>query len=596
MIIIMVYIFSFCSLLLWPKLYEAILTHYNRFETIGHLLPYPELYFTKDEIKRYNEDIAIENERRQWSGNLTSSKGYYNCTSLDGIGNRDQVLKENLNVSSLDIIKCYPSMLPFDKQNIEDILSAMTWKARSSSLCDVVVANNRFNKNNAIMKYDNKRVPVVKLIFFGGSMTKGSGTEGACCCVDIVDSSCPGLSACRRYNGAGNDAYCGWTGYISRWFQSAFPHVQFEFVDFSDHGRTSLVSANLFSSMIENLNMTLSSSDIVFLDHSVNDAYSCLKAANCKAKLGLETLIREIIHHTINSDGSWPNIILIEQYPKADKLAVYPPFYREIAKHYNLPLWSYPSFVYSTYAAKYQSHFVNTLKDHGTHPPWHVHMLIADLFSGAFMTTLERECKQSLENCSMSKKTTEMPSILYDVHDISQAVCADKASHLVFATATENDSATMANCHCDIDRPHDSPVACQGWHQYTDRHVPGFIIDFCSGSSIEKRKLEFPFNKELPRGSLLKIEYLRSYEKAGKFQVQVCGKVIDVVDSLLSQKHAHFSMPDFYTYRLSDEIYSTCRNLSQDQRVVVIEFIPSPINEPGRLTQKVKILNIEVCG
>lgn len=286
------------------RLCRSIESRYDRYETIGHLLPYPEFYFTKEEISRFHEVKAAENERRSRSGSLDAHPGYYNCTPDGGYGSRDQILPDTTNHK---IIRCFPDMLPFDKQNIEDVLSVMKWKNRSPALCDIVVANNRFNRKNGLANYDNSHAPVIKLIFFGGSMTKGSDTEGGCCCVDAIDSTCLSLSACRRYNGKGNDPYCGWTGHISRWFQSAFPHVNFEFVDLSDHGHTSLVSANVFGQMIDKLHTNISSRDIIFLDHSVNDGWGY----EPKNKLGLETLIRAIIHNTISSDGGWPNIIVL---------------------------------------------------------------------------------------------------------------------------------------------------------------------------------------------------------------------------------------------------------------------------------------------
>lgn len=210
--------------------------------------------------------------------------------------------------------------------------------------------------------------------------------------------------------------------------------------------------------------------------------------------------------------------------------------------------------------------------------------------------TLQRECKQQLESFSMCEKTTEIPPLLYDVHDVSQQVCSETAPQFVSVTATNVDAEIMNIYRCDIDSPHTISSSSYGWKQYTDRHVPGFIIDFCSGTPIDTRKLVFPLNIDVPRKIIFKVEYLRSYENAGVFQIYICGIKITKIDTLLNRKIAHFSMPDFYTYILPDNIFETCKSMSQNDRSFEMEYVPSPKDEHSRLLQKVKIMNIQVCG
>lgn len=150
----------------------------------------------------------------------------------------------------------------------------------------------------------------------------------------------------------------------------------------------------------------LTDSDIILIDHSVNDgmAYSS-QIRNDELSRGLESFIRRILHHTdrnlsyidslshSHNRGSWPTIILLEMwpYPNEDMALKNRPspsnpsnkydyihIYRRIAQEYNIPIWSYRDLVWNETADSSERmrpyieylRFLHNVDFGYQHPPW----------------------------------------------------------------------------------------------------------------------------------------------------------------------------------------------------------------------------------
>jgi hypothetical protein len=122
----------------------------------------------------------------------------------------------------------------------------------------------------------------------------------------------------------------------------------------------------------------LTSDDIVVLDFSTNDGRDICAGAHpevVRCRLGLESLIRRIYFY---ANISLPSILLIEQYPPLDcwgNRYNYSTVYRNTARHYNLPLLSYPAALFAVEEKGKQPYLVGRLRDFGQylHPAWYVH-------------------------------------------------------------------------------------------------------------------------------------------------------------------------------------------------------------------------------
>ena len=194
----------------------------------------------------------------------------------------------------------------------------------------------------------------------------GSFTYG-CCCDSTLDSKCENLNVDKSTVICGDPIYrdwthgCRWSGMLERWMTSkGFSTVTFH--DRAVGGLTSPGRADIFGDSDGNIFKNLSASDVICIDHSTNDAMSYFGIAARLRELekGLESLVRRILHFSI--EGSWPTIILLEQYPfcgafyneckvdPATNISVgnycksqldYSDVYVRVASKFRLPLWSF---------------------------------------------------------------------------------------------------------------------------------------------------------------------------------------------------------------------------------------------------------------
>ncbi len=115
----------------------------------------------------------------------------------------------------------------------------------------------------------------------------------------------------------------------------------------------------------------------------------------------LEAIVRHIYNLTVTVE--MPTIIILEVGGHVTPIQLnytnhhHNENYLPIAKHYNIPIWSFRDAVYSTILhtkqLKYQN-YLNLGNNYlgGTHPPWHVHLFMADLFAAIMVREFATTC------------------------------------------------------------------------------------------------------------------------------------------------------------------------------------------------------------
>lgn len=501
---------------------------------------------------------------------------------------------------------------PLHKENIDSVLGVQNWPNNTDQLCDMIYSDNRDATNN----------DTINILFFGGSMTVGAGTLEECFCHHNLDESCPAnhtYPKMRNIEGW-DDFYCGWVGFFTRWFKQQFPSKRIVYKNYAIGGCTAALMADRIGNEIsDRINFNgvhipqhvFSSNDIVFLDHSVNDAETNIHGRAVNLRIGLEGLVRRIYHYST----SLPLVIVLEQFPHVrgspggkptgTSPLDYAPVYREVAKHYGLMLWSYREMVWSDFLRTHQTKLFERLPRYGTHPPWSTQMLIADVFSNAMMTTLQ-QCRSGFDASGKYHRFHErmhnmpdLPHPLYNLSAMEQNMCDDQFPFLIDAHPT--DAMVPANV-----TDYELNVNGDGWRQYVDhKGVPGWIIT-STNLNMSKSILRFPiiYPKDAVTVSgegdyMLKVIYIKSYENAGKAQVFVCGQQINFyfseIDALWTDfKDYRFSIPQVYTQAMGN-VLPFCNSLPAEERFLEIRYSFTDDNLVARRNQKLKILQVESC-
>eukprot|EP01041_Mallomonas_annulata_P001264 gene1264-2444_t len=254
----------------------------------------------------------------------------------------------------------------------------------------------------------------VNIIILGGSVTAGIYT-GGCCCTQEFDTKCPRRmdKSCEFKNEYTSNA-CSWNMHFFRWLKF-ISDANVQIINLSYGGQTAPYKADILISELRDKGVyKLNSSDLIFIDHSVNDAHSYpTNLNNDRLHYGLDTLLRRIYH--ISQSGSWPTIILLEHWPfpsndirrkgpEPDVTSLfdgdYSAVYTDVAARFKLPLWSYKDVVWSQYMKTNQSRYVDIMQFHwnkfklskaqDVHPPWYAHLFYADMIAGLFTMEMQR--------------------------------------------------------------------------------------------------------------------------------------------------------------------------------------------------------------
>ncbi len=133
---------------------------------------------------------------------------------------------------------------PMIAENMEDALSAMKNRTSSSAFCQV---------HESLQK----PAETVRFIVLGGSVTAGRNTEGCC-----SKPECNGKLYLKR---------CAWPQYFGNWLNNTFP-ADVETYNLAVSGYTSIAMSEEVTERLQAAGIAnLTSNDVVFLDHSVND-------------------------------------------------------------------------------------------------------------------------------------------------------------------------------------------------------------------------------------------------------------------------------------------------------------------------------------
>jgi len=476
------------------------------------------------------------------------------------------------------------------------------------------------------------------IIVIGGSVTAG-----------VASSGCEKRQPCYKY---GTIERCSWVSRINDWSATLGTHVNTYNIAHPGYN-----SDTYKDKLREKLNKVISndfkfsSSDIVFIDLSVNDA----NTFNTPAKLlilerGLEALIRNIHHMSYNH--SMPAIILLEQWflePYVDYTTIYDKF----AKYYNLSVWSYADVVQSDYVKKNQSWYANDLLwknnvDGGAHPPWHNHLYHADLLASIMMQQFDQCSSEGDGDTNISSSRT-MNGHVYPIiksvdmlppaqYNVSFHKCSDDSEPLLMVSASEvaklrsnGVKAALGRHESDMYLSSHVPVyesyPLRSWQLKEDRIGRyGFIHELDSNDSsynnnnAHQAKLTFRYNisnamKTYRKNTtiLLQISYLRTYFNAGKVKVLVCDKPL--IDGRLQQvdldalwgdyKSFKFSLPEIFNYPIDVTFCKNSKNITTDHDISTIDLIHDSRNhnhmvvdedeQLARSNQKFKLFDIKLC-
>lgn len=461
---------------------------------------------------------------------------------------------------------CVPRLCPLAWDSAEATAAAATWPARAPAIC-------------ALNSPSPRRVRVVVL---GGSMTKGEDAAGVCCTQS--SPKCAKNTSVRLRRGT---HYCNWAGFFATWLHASFPHVRFEVINLAQNGVGSGTMAREASTLLHMHNLTLGSDDILLLDHSCNDA------AGVTAR-DVEMLVRQVLLFS----SAPPTLLLVEQWMHADVAGelvtdkryiptpgdafLYVPFYRAVARHYRLPVFSYYELMWSERMRNGSTALSDALIAYPLHPPWHVHLFIADALA-AYFKRLLRDCARDPE---LRSPVGPLPRPLTDIRTLERNTCNATAPPLMESHPTS------------AYRPPDLAafeLGLRGWTEYADRHgVPGWIIN--RHAPLGNRTLTFalPDPPREHRLLLLRLKYLRTHRDAGMVELTVCGGKVGQIDALFQFVDRRVSVPQLFTYTLSTSELRRC--VREGAARLVVEYIGGPEGRVDRRTHmKFKLLGVSLC-
>eukprot|EP01032_Pedospumella_encystans_P019183 gene19183-21819_t len=415
------------------------------------------------------------------------------------------------------------TLCPVNEENIRSATSVATWPQYADAI-----------------KYIGKKTSM-NVFYLGGSMTAGAETLTRCRCRDLEDSRCSAFSLPPHRN----NSYCSWPSHLTRWLNHTYPATSFHFHDFSIGGRGSESSAYLIH-MLHHSKANLSNPALFFLDFSVNDVLTNTSAA-------LESLVHTIYNNFGRHYHVRPTVILLEQYPHriGPPLEDYVPIYRLLAERYSLVLISLYE-VFQTYfglpqdrnitnpdlSKRYYPISPNDYNVHmHIHPPWYVHLFIADVvaecikriaepFKGkthAKTNTIHHLHDRALVPTVSYVPPSPLPKLLFDHSVELQQVCNISIPFILSKTPRA------------INVPANKLNWQKGWIEHVSHSVAGWEIN--SHSEPSNRVLSFPLNGDPLhfQGAIVLISYLKSYEGMGAVTVSVCGAPLSsepVIDGL----------------------------------------------------------------
>lgn len=487
---------------------------------------------------------------------------------------------------------------------------------------------------NKVMHDQCANDEIIDVIVLGGSVTVGVGTVGCCC--GRQDQKCERHSdKCDIHDcAAGKEGFeysacvhspdfCGWPGYIHRWLLQRYP-CKIRFRNFAHGGVSSATMSTMIDGIFsEHKIATLTSSDLIFIDHSANDHWESDQLD------GLERLIQKLYSYS-EGINSLPAIILLEFNQKVGVN-----YYNKVAQQYSIPYWSYYNMVENELTTDPSSRFSietwdQALRSNTNHPSWPFHLAYADLIASSLMkvsSACEASVGKDYEN-GLSQHALKA-SFLDQTYrcgsgDIGNELVAN--AHSFWAQKhQERRINSPSDSHADLNRSmasvfEDNTVLKDAeehklevditmslyWQLMSDRPGKyGWIASIPSGeisrNYLDNNTLSFALSGDRAvccseySGYQLVVQFMRTYKNAGLAEVKMCGQTLGTIDALWE--------PD--VKRVSTMVTETFVFTSNDGRdesscgLVYLDFIhkhfrsKDTLNQRG--TQKVKITDVKLC-
>lgn len=445
---------------------------------------------------------------------------------------------------------------------------------------------NNFHNLCSIREKLHEPTEKINLIILGGSLTLGSGTWG-CCCVKSIDKKCYDYGKySKSFFFKDSAAYCGseshelygdvakecsWPVYLYKWFKGKTLDASINLINLAESGSTSMYKSERVIDQLKRKNIShLTESDIIFIDHSVNDANSYnikLNGNNFSYDQwvnGLESLIRRLYFHS--KQESFPTIIILEQFPYNSMRTPeynnydtsspsYSNAYSYVARKYSLPLWSYKDLVTSDSLGDGVDYLrFQQIANDGLHPSWFIHLYFADLIASIITLTFHECLIDNINNIKshVIPKKEQIYDKLPSPHSLlNTSYCSDSTPYLHISGDMINNNRTNEIIG---KYEYNGTWFINGNHESKLRRS-GFISSYFNRSYDEISVLRFSLidntkswlNSETP--SILKIHYMRTYLDAGVVDIVICHNYIGTLDALWADyEHYKYTFNDIFTF------------------------------------------------
>ena len=464
-------------------------------------------------------------------------------------------------------------MCPLVAENMASTWKILDWNFSADAIC--LLNQYSVNKNTPSK---------VNVFVFGGSMTVGTDAIGKCCTESTETNLCDSTYSHLDEPLRPNHWYCFWFGYLATWFSHTFPHIEFGFHNMAKGGYRSSVMSTEITTMLHYRKVKFTKNDIIILDHSCNDSID--EPGNIA---GIEILIREIYR---NCHGFDPTIIIMEQYPNPNPDVTYYKSYRQVAKYYQIPYFSYREIILNPLI--HQKDLFAMISSLASHVPWHVHMLISDSFARWITDILEYKCNDnrtdsktidmkknmnSISSYVIRKQPTSSNSISKPNHHHHHSTKTSYTSKYAVSKPFFSEITTLDHFRCY--HTHNDTIlniianstflpsnrtqfedSLKGWTVYQDYpHKPaGYIIN--NRVHENNRTIDFYFSKfdeyklNYNNSIGIHINFLKTYVDAGRTKVWLCGEQISVINSMSAQR---VSIPNLFYYKLTFNDIQRCQ-------------------------------------
>jgi len=434
--------------------------------------------------------------------------------------------------------------------------------------------------------------------------------------------------------------------------------IDFKIVNLAVAAKCSCAGNEIMFEKIKDAKIKLSSSDLVLLDFSINDAAKLSvedSAAVFRLQLCVEKLIRKLL--SFNGDSNNPAVVLLEHNPfesverhshshmqLRDRYKYgYTYVYRQLARHYAIPIWSYHDVVHSEFAHQHhlQKKYIDILQFKDTcalcgaiHPAWYVHLFTADLYGSILLTEMlkctsptnshhnsiynkNKHMKEVHENKSYNSQINRPLPAMLTTLNASMIQCNQSIPPLLRISAED---IVLNRTHIGSYHPHLSdstifPVLEDrpGKFGWVDEFPIGFIGGIKRALHLQLRNSsELPpllvdiYNTETPM--MLRIEYMRTYLNAGVILASVCGYWIgENIETYWADK---ISVSEFYLVNRRINFKVLCSKESRRDNGYRLSDAPTlellhmfqgvgsiwDYNNTRTEKEKVKVIDVMLCA